>query len=297
MTSLTAVRGSTNPSTRAASGRTPRGGGWSAASDAAPSSSRPSAPDGAASAARRPLRGPGRPTTHADQSCPGVRRVAQPRAATDSARGTGWTPACFGAQDDRSRGPQGRPDNDEDRRARWRATASTWWSSVRQRRLRCALRAAQLGLSVALVEKDKLGGTCLHGGCIPTKALLHAAEVADAARESEKFGVQRHARGHRHGRRQQVQGRRRRPALQGPHRPDQGPRDHRHRGRGPAGRPPDTVEVGRPSLRRRRTSCWPPAPTRARCRASRSTASGCSPPSTRCSWTGCRPRWSCSAAA
>ncbi len=54
----------------------------------------------------------------------------------------------------------------------------------------CALRAAQLGLSVALVEKDKLGGTCLHVGCIPTKALLHAAEVADAARESEKFGVQ-----------------------------------------------------------------------------------------------------------
>ena len=53
----------------------------------------------------------------------------------------------------------------------------------------CALRAAQLGLSVALVEKGKLGGTCLHVGCIPTKALLHAAEVADSARESEKFGV------------------------------------------------------------------------------------------------------------
>ncbi len=53
----------------------------------------------------------------------------------------------------------------------------------------CALRAAQLGLTVALVEKDKVGGTCLHVGCIPTKALLHAAEVADAARESEQFGV------------------------------------------------------------------------------------------------------------
>ncbi|HSV40358.1 MAG TPA: dihydrolipoyl dehydrogenase, partial [Nocardioidaceae bacterium] len=53
----------------------------------------------------------------------------------------------------------------------------------------CALRAAQLGLSVALVEKDKVGGTCLHVGCIPTKALLHAAEVADYTRESEKFGV------------------------------------------------------------------------------------------------------------
>lgn len=53
----------------------------------------------------------------------------------------------------------------------------------------CALRAAQLGLSVALVEKSDLGGTCLHVGCIPTKALLHAAEVADAARDSEQFGV------------------------------------------------------------------------------------------------------------
>ena len=52
-----------------------------------------------------------------------------------------------------------------------------------------ALRAVQLGLTVALVEKDKLGGTCLHVGCIPTKALLHAAEVADETRESEQFGV------------------------------------------------------------------------------------------------------------
>ncbi len=53
----------------------------------------------------------------------------------------------------------------------------------------CALRAAQLGLSVALVEQSKLGGTCLHVGCIPTKALLHAAEIADSTREAETFGV------------------------------------------------------------------------------------------------------------
>ena len=53
----------------------------------------------------------------------------------------------------------------------------------------CAFRAAELGLSVALVEKGKLGGTCLHVGCIPTKALLHAAEVADNAREGAQFGV------------------------------------------------------------------------------------------------------------
>lgn len=54
----------------------------------------------------------------------------------------------------------------------------------------CALRASQLGLSVTLIEGAQLGGTCLHRGCIPTKALLHSAEIADAARESEAFGVE-----------------------------------------------------------------------------------------------------------
>ena len=53
----------------------------------------------------------------------------------------------------------------------------------------CALRAAQLGLTVALVEKDKVGGTCLHRGCIPTKAMLHAAEVADSVRNGSQFGI------------------------------------------------------------------------------------------------------------
>src|SRR5579862_8474061 len=52
-----------------------------------------------------------------------------------------------------------------------------------------ALRAAELGKSVVLIEKDKVGGTCLHRGCIPTKALLHAGEIADQARESAAFGV------------------------------------------------------------------------------------------------------------
>jgi dihydrolipoamide dehydrogenase len=52
-----------------------------------------------------------------------------------------------------------------------------------------ALRSAQLGKSVALVEKDKLGGTCLHRGCIPTKALLHSAEVADVTREAATVGI------------------------------------------------------------------------------------------------------------
>ena len=53
----------------------------------------------------------------------------------------------------------------------------------------CALRAAELGKRVALIERDKVGGTCLHKGCIPTKALLHSAEVADQAREGKSFGV------------------------------------------------------------------------------------------------------------
>ena len=52
-----------------------------------------------------------------------------------------------------------------------------------------ALRGAQLGLSVALIEADKLGGTCLHRGCIPTKALLHAGEIADGARDASHFGI------------------------------------------------------------------------------------------------------------
>ena len=56
----------------------------------------------------------------------------------------------------------------------------------------CALRAAELDMRVALIERDKVGGTCLHRGCIPTKALLHAAEIADNANEAESFGI--HAR-------------------------------------------------------------------------------------------------------
>jgi dihydrolipoamide dehydrogenase len=54
----------------------------------------------------------------------------------------------------------------------------------------CAFRAADLGMSVLLIDKAEVGGTCLHRGCIPTKALLHAAEVADLAREGSTFGVQ-----------------------------------------------------------------------------------------------------------
>ena len=98
-----------------------------------------------------------------------------------------------------------------------------------------ALRAAQLGLRVTLVEKGKLGGTCLHRGCIPTKAILHAAEVADAARHGGQFGV--HATLDRIDAKELVAYADSvvDSAVQGPDRPGQGSRHHRDRGRGPAG--------------------------------------------------------------
>jgi dihydrolipoamide dehydrogenase len=52
-----------------------------------------------------------------------------------------------------------------------------------------ALRAAELGMTVVMVEKDKVGGTCLHRGCIPTKALLHSAETVDVIKEAAQFGI------------------------------------------------------------------------------------------------------------
>jgi dihydrolipoamide dehydrogenase len=52
-----------------------------------------------------------------------------------------------------------------------------------------ALHGAHLGLDVALAERDLIGGTCLNRGCIPTKALLHSAEVLDSANETSKFGI------------------------------------------------------------------------------------------------------------
>lgn len=52
-----------------------------------------------------------------------------------------------------------------------------------------SLRAALLGLRIAIVERDKVGGTCLHRGCIPTKALLHAAEIMDSIGEAPGFGI------------------------------------------------------------------------------------------------------------
>ncbi|GAA2173523.1 dihydrolipoyl dehydrogenase [Agrococcus versicolor] len=58
-----------------------------------------------------------------------------------------------------------------------------------------ALRAIQLGKTAAIIEKDKLGGTCLHRGCIPTKAMLHSSEVADVVRDAAHAGVQAELKG------------------------------------------------------------------------------------------------------
>ena len=55
----------------------------------------------------------------------------------------------------------------------------------------CAIRAAQLGLTTAVVERDKLGGVCVNIGCIPTKALLHSAYVANlAAHDAKELGIE-----------------------------------------------------------------------------------------------------------
>ena len=53
-----------------------------------------------------------------------------------------------------------------------------------------AIRAAQLGQKVAMIERDRLGGVCLNWGCIPTKALLRNAEVLSLAQRGEEFGLQ-----------------------------------------------------------------------------------------------------------
>ena len=160
-----------------------------------------------------------------------------------------------------------------------------------------ALRAAQLGLSVALIEKDKLGGTCLHRGCIPTKALLHAGEIADQTRETRAVRRQGRAGRHRHGRRQRLQGRRRRPASTRACRAWSRPRkityvegagklvapEHR-RGRRPAATPAAT-------------SSWPPARTRKSLPGLEIDGERVITCEHALSWTACRPPRSCSAAA
>src|SRR5918912_2484689 len=52
-----------------------------------------------------------------------------------------------------------------------------------------AIRGAQLGLKVAVIEKEKLGGTCLHRGCIPTKSFLHSSSLAHELKHAEALGL------------------------------------------------------------------------------------------------------------
>ena len=122
-------------------------------------------------------------------------------------------------------------------------------------------------MSVVMVERDKVGGTCLHRGCIPTKALLHAAEVADNAKEGpEKFGVKSTFDGIDMAGRQCLQGRRRQQALQGPFRPGEVPQ-HRGRAKARAGSPaPTSLQVGDRHIEARHSS-WRPVRTRSRCPA------------------------------
>ena len=127
-----------------------------------------------------------------------------------------------------------------------------------------ALRAAELGMTVVMVEKDKVGGTCLHRGCIPTKALLHSAETVEVIKESAQFGVNGtfdsvDMGGVNKYKDKVVEGlfkgltglvkSRKIEVVQGARPPGL---PHRRRGRGP--------HASRPA-----TCCWPPARCRVRC--------------------------------
>ena len=98
----------------------------------------------------------------------------------------------------------------------------------------CAIRAAQLGLTVAVVEKDKLGGVCVNIGCIPTKALLHCAYVANLIRHAKDLGITTGEVDHRLRRGDEALAPRRRAELEGRRVPDQEAQDragHGHRRR------------------------------------------------------------------
>ena len=115
-------------------------------------------------------------------------------------------------------------------------------------------------MSVALIEKDKLGGTCLHRGCIPTKALLHAGEVADQTRESEQFGVKAELLGIDMGGVNAYKDGVVAPPVQGPAGPGQ-ERARSPSSKAPAGWSPRTRSRSTASASPAATSCSPPAPT------------------------------------
>ena len=108
-----------------------------------------------------------------------------------------------------------------------------------------ALYGAAAGLSVAIVERDKVGGTCLHRGCIPAKEFLETAAVLPHRRGSKEFGIDVSERHRRLLGQPGPQERRGRQALQGPGRPAQGPQGHHPLGTG-------TLQGGPPGRGRRR---------------------------------------------
>ena len=107
-----------------------------------------------------------------------------------------------------------------------------------------AIRAAQLGLKTAIVERELLGGICLNWGCIPTKALLRSAEVYHYMQPRRRLRPQQREAvvRHRQGRRAQPRGRQ--AAQPGRHAPDEEEQDHRRDGRGRAHREGQAVGDG-----------------------------------------------------
>ena len=99
-----------------------------------------------------------------------------------------------------------------------------------------AIRAAQLGLKTAIVEREVLGGICLNWGCIPTKALLRSAEIFHHIKHAESFGLSAREAGVRPRESGRAQPRRRRADEPRRHRPDEAQQDRRAHGRGQAHR-------------------------------------------------------------
>ena len=99
-----------------------------------------------------------------------------------------------------------------------------------------AIRAAQLGLKTAIVERENLGGICLNWGCIPTKALLRSAEMFHYMQHAEAYGLEREQGRLRPRQGRRAQPRRRQAAQPGRHAPDEEEQDRRAHGRGQAHR-------------------------------------------------------------
>ena len=172
-----------------------------------------------------------------------------------------------------------------------------------------AFRGAQLGLRVALVDEDKIGGTCLHRGCIPTKAMLESAAFDERLRHAADFGLAAARRGRGRLRAdRQAPGPGRHPDVEGRRQPgqevrrdlDPGPRPARGRHQGPRqprGRGRHAGRRRRADAQRHRRDPRHGLARQVAARASSRTARGSSPRTTSCAWTRCPPASSSSARA